>query len=139
MTQDELSLPVRPEDLGEIERLTLALIRQTAWRDEPAPWPDPGVVVPEQARSWKGYAFWALRRLSDAGLILERYGTRTVSLTPEGRAFAERALVDLGLTPRTMRTGAPGARRRVQAVGGAPAGVSGPCARAASLSSSALV
>ena len=70
---------------------------------------------------------------------MDHYGDRVVTLTPEGHACAEQALGDLGLQPRSMRVGPPSERRRVISAGARPAGPTGPHARAATLSSSALV
>jgi len=88
------------EDLGEIERLTLALIRLTAWKSNPEDRDDGQTFT----RSWKGYSFWALARLSDAGLIRYKSDYKTVLLTDEGVEKAEEALGSMGAAFNPLET-----------------------------------
>jgi hypothetical protein len=80
-------------ELGALERLTMAVIRLSAWKSDPAARDDGRSYV----RSWKGYSFWALGRLADAGLIRTKADYKTVLLTDEGRAFSEASLTKLGV------------------------------------------
>jgi hypothetical protein len=89
-----------PADLGSIERLTLALMRLTAWKSDAADREDGRVYV----RSWKGYSFWALGRLADAGLIRYKSDYKTVLLTDAGQTFSERSLETLGLASTPLET-----------------------------------
>jgi hypothetical protein len=82
-------------DLEPLEQLTLALVRLTAWRGDPLDRQDGLSPI----RSWRGYSFKALRRLSDAGLLVDKPGARTLELSNEGCAAADGLLNDLGVTP----------------------------------------
>jgi len=92
---------LRPEDLGPAERLTLSLMRLTCWQEDPI---DLKPGWQPRVRSWKGYAFWCLKRLADAGLIEDRNGTKTVIVTESGCAWSEEVLVALGIEPRAIQT-----------------------------------
>ncbi len=100
-----------PGDLGTIERLTLALMRLSAWKSDPADRDDGRVFV----RSWKGYSFYALGRLADAGLIRYKADYKTVLLTEEGQAFSEAALAKIGVDAAPLETRGLPARSRASA------------------------
>lgn len=83
-------------DIGPIEQLTLALARLTAWATTKDM---DGRPADRKVRSWKGYQFKALKRLSDAGLLVDKPGARTLMLTEEGEKAADALLRDLGIEP----------------------------------------
>lgn len=97
-----------PADLGSLERLTLALMRLSAWKTDAVDRDDGRVFV----RSWKGYSFYALGRLADAGLIRYKPDYKTVLLTEEGQAFSEASLTKLGLDAAPLETRGLPARSR---------------------------
>jgi len=99
--QDEHPVTLTPDELGPAERLTLGLARLTAWKEDPA---DLKPGWEPRARSWKGYAFWCLKRLADAGMIRDKNGTKTLVLTDDGLAFAEEFLTEVGIAPRALQT-----------------------------------
>jgi len=92
---------LRPEDLGPAERLTLSLMRLTAWQEDPI---DLKPGRKPRVRSWKGFAYWVLKRLADAGMIEDRNGTKTVIVTEEGVAWSEELLTGMGVAPRAVQT-----------------------------------
>jgi hypothetical protein len=97
----EHPITLTPDELGPAERLTLGLARLTAWKEDPA---DLKAGWTPRVRSWKGYAFWCLKRLSDAGMIQDRNGTKTLVLTDDGLEFAEQFLTEVGIAPRALQT-----------------------------------
>lgn len=87
--------------LGNVERLTLALMRLTAWRED-APDLKPGWQP--RVRSWKGYAFYALKGLADHGMADDNPDRKTVVLSPAGVEAAEAFLRTIGMAPRDLQT-----------------------------------
>ncbi len=97
----EHPVTLSPDELGPAERLTLALARLGAWKEDPA---DLKPGWQPRVRSWKGYAFWCLKRLADAGMILDKSGAKTMVLTADGLELAEDFLTGIGVAPRALQT-----------------------------------
>lgn len=85
---------IETKDLNLVECLTLALLRATAWKNDPKDRPN-GLDL---TRSWKGYSFAAMRKLNDHGLVVDKPGSTPVTMTPAGVAMAEEVLAALGFT-----------------------------------------
>jgi len=90
-------------EMSPAEKLTLALMYSTAWREAPE---DIKSGLTPHTRSWKGYAFWVLKRLQEKGYIDDSAGCKTVWITGEGEACAAELLGSMGYDmPRpTTRT-----------------------------------
>jgi hypothetical protein len=75
-----------------IKELTLLLLYLNAWEEE-SPFDDEVLL-----RSWKGYDFDVLNELDGAGMIYDSRKAKSVTLSPAGKAYAEKLLAKYGLS-----------------------------------------
>ncbi|MBK5253347.1 MAG: transposase [Peptostreptococcaceae bacterium] len=73
----------------KIKELTLMLLYLTSWKESEC-----GMIYD---RSWKGYNFELLKKLSDEDLIIDSKKSKSVAITNEGIAKAKQLLDLYGL------------------------------------------
>ena len=73
-----------------VKELTMVLLYLTSWKEE-------GFANEVWLRSWKGYNFDILNKLSDEELISDEKRSKSVVLTPEGEAYVKTLLQKYGI------------------------------------------